>query len=731
MRLVAPVVLALLLPVAASTAPAPQSAQAPPQVPVFGSEVELITVDAVVLNRFGKAVPGLTREDFQVTEDGRPVEIVSFEAVVDPGDEPLPATSVLPSEAATNRPRSAPGTGRAFAIVIDDLGMAPERSADARDAVRGFLERGARAGDEVVLGTASGDVWWSARIPEGREDLLAVVSRARGKYEELFSANQMTEYEAFQIANREDSPALAQSAPGARGGDSSGRATAGGAEALPSGVGGVRERVRKRWEAQMLCSGPACEPMLRGRAVQMDAARRSRTQAALAAIGRGIEALRPIHGRKSLLLLSQGFVNDPGDRRTRNIVALSREANTAVYFIDVRGLQAFSGTTGSAAEAPPGPGANFDTFVTDRTTAAFEESVLSSTGSEGLASDTGGFSVRNTNDLGGGAERIAAESRVFYLLGFNAPEGKPAQAWRKLQVTTKRPGLDVRARKGYTLAKATVAPPAPKKGKERAPDPAVLQAVDSPHDATALPMRARVYVLEPGSEQTRVLVAAEFDSSALGPGGDKPRRLEMSAVVRMRDQPQEFRYDQAVELRPAAVGTTWRAIAREFGVPPGAAAVRVVLRDPATGALGSVSARFEVPGRDVLRVSTPILTDRVEPARAAGENPRPALAVSRAFPRDAGLYCQFEVIGARKGADGKARVAAGVSVFAANGTLVRESPSSPVAVDIEGRSVRLVGIDLAGLPEGSYDLVLDVRDEIADARLRQREPFTIEGLAAQ
>jgi VWFA-related protein len=726
MKRLACVVPVLVFPVAASTAPVPQAAQAPPQVPVFGTEVELITVDAVVLNTLGKAVPGLGREDFQVTEDGRPVEIVSFEAVVEPDAEPLPASSLLPSEPASNTPRSAPGTGRAFAIVIDDLGMAPERSADARAAVRAFLERGVRAGDDVVLGTASGDAWWSARLPEGRDDLLAVAERVRGKYEELFSINNMTEYEAFQIANREDSPALAQSSPGARG-DSSGRATGGsGAEALPSGVGGVRERVRKRWEAQMLCTGPACEPMLRGRAVQMDAARRGRTHATLAAIARGIEALRPIHGRKSLLLLSQGFLNDPGDRRTRNVVALSREANTAVYFIDVRGLQSFPGSTGSAAEAPPGPGANFDSFVADRSTGAFEESVLSATGSEGLASDTGGFSVRNTNDLGGGAERIAAESRVFYLLGFYALDGKPAQAWRRLKVTTKRPGLEVRARKGYTLAKAAVTPPA-KKAKERAPDPAVLRAVDSPRDATALPMRARVYVLEPGAKQTRVLVAAEFDSSALGPGSEGPRRLEMSAVVRMRDEPQEFRYDQAVELKPAAVGTTWRAIAREFGVPPGAAAVRVVLRDPATGALGSVSSRFEVPGLDVLRVSTPILTDRVEPARAAGESPRPALAVSRAFPRDAGLYCQFEVIGARKGPDGKPRVAAGVSVFAANGSLVRESPSSPVAVDAEGRSVRLVGIDLAGLPEGSYDLVLDVRDEVSDARLRQREPFTIQG----
>ncbi len=609
--------------------------------------------------------------------------------------------------------------------MIDDLGMQPERSPDARETVRAFLERGTRTGDEVVVATASGDVWWSGRIPEGREDLLAVVARARGKYEERFATNQMTEYEAFRIANYEDSPALTRSSGPARG-DTSGRSSGGGVDPLPSGIGSVRERVRKRWESALLCTGPACEPMLRGRAAQLDAVRRSRTQATLAAIGRGIEALRPIYGRKSLLLISQGFVNDPGDRRTRSVVALSREANTAVYFLDVRGLESLRGAvSGSAADAPPGPGAIIESFAADRGASAFDESVLSSTGSEGLASDTGGFSVRNTNDLGGGAERIAAESRVFYLLGFNAPEGKPAQAWRKLQVTTKRPGLDVRARKGYALAPVTLQ--AARKGKERAPDPAVLRAVDSPHDATGLPMRARVYVLDPGAEETRVLVAAEFDTSALGPGGDKPRRLELSAVVRMRDDPQEFRYDQAVELTPAANGTVWRADRARVRRAAGAAMARVVLRDPVSGALGSVSTRFEVPKPDVLRLSTPILTDQVQSAGAAGENPRPALAVSRAFPKDAGLYCQFEVIGAKKGPDGKARVAAGVSVFAANGTLVRESPSSPVEASLDGRSVRLVGIDLAGLPEGSYDLVLDVQDEIGHARLRQREPFTIVG----
>ena len=67
----------LFLPPPAVRAQAPPAAPAPP---TFPSGVELITVDAVVLDRDGRPVPGLTREDFVVKEDGRPREIASFEA---------------------------------------------------------------------------------------------------------------------------------------------------------------------------------------------------------------------------------------------------------------------------------------------------------------------------------------------------------------------------------------------------------------------------------------------------------------------------------------------------------------------------------------------------------------------------------------------------------------------------------------------------------------------------
>jgi hypothetical protein len=44
-----------------------------------------------------------------------------------------------------------------------------------------FLTDGVRDGDELVFATSSGDAWWSARMPEGREDLLALAARVRGR----------------------------------------------------------------------------------------------------------------------------------------------------------------------------------------------------------------------------------------------------------------------------------------------------------------------------------------------------------------------------------------------------------------------------------------------------------------------------------------------------------------------------------------------------------------------
>src|SRR6185503_5193955 len=233
-------------------------------------------------------------------------------------------------------------------------------------------------------------------------------------------------------------------------------------------------------------------------------------------------------------------------------------------------------------------------------------------GAMSLAEETGGFVVHNTNDLAAGAERVAAESRVFYMLGFEPPPGKKRGEWRKLRVEVKRDGLSVRARRGYTV-RAEAAPAAksvPTKEGTRTLPPAVETALDTAHDVAGIPLRAVTYVLEPREKDTtHVLVAAEFDAGGLtyqGSGKSRVARLEVTAAVTLRDTGKTLYSDERVEVRAAAgEAPGWRSVAREFDLPAGVAQARLIVRDPSTGAMGAVAQRFEVPRPGTLRVSTP------------------------------------------------------------------------------------------------------------------------------
>jgi hypothetical protein len=321
---------------------------------------------------------------------------------------------------------------------------------------------------------------------------------------------------------------------------------------------------------------------------------------------------------------------------------------------------------------------------------------------------------------------------VYYLLGFHPRPGKSARDWRKLKVEVKKPGLTVRARRGYALGQ-TLEPPkvARKAGKNAAPDPAVVRALDSPHDETGIPLRAITYLFEPLPKgATRVLVAAEFDTGRIPPpakGSGVGGKLDLSIVATHRDTGVEFRFDEVLGLGGAQAGApSWREVAREIDMPPGVAQVRVVVRDPASGEAGSVSQRFEVPPGDAFRLSTPILTDHVEPGATAGARPRPAISAHRVFKPAGGLYVQFEVFGAKRAqGGGSPRVSAGLALKTRDGRLVRDMPASPIAANPDGRVVRFIGMGLDGLEEGGYDLFLHVRDDVSGARLEQDEPLTL------
>jgi VWFA-related protein len=149
-------------------------------VPTFPSRAELVTVDAVVLDRAGQPVRGLTMADFILSEDGRPQAIVSFEAIDMGTMEPRAAGGAVSTPVATNV-RSGRPAASSFVLLVDDLSLAPSRSETVRTALTRFLAEGARDGDELIFATTSGDTWWTARMPEGaRTSWLSLPACAGG-----------------------------------------------------------------------------------------------------------------------------------------------------------------------------------------------------------------------------------------------------------------------------------------------------------------------------------------------------------------------------------------------------------------------------------------------------------------------------------------------------------------------------------------------------------------------
>ena len=170
-------------------------------VPKFASKVEMVTVDAVVQDAQGRPVRGLTAADFTLLEDGKAQAIGSFEAI-DVGETTGPWPSADQGPIATNaRPRSTAATS--YVLLIDDLSLAPSREDVVRTALDRFLDTSLRDGDEVIFATASRSAWWSARMPEGREDLRAVAARVRGRNLTDSAKDVVSEWEAYRISNFE------------------------------------------------------------------------------------------------------------------------------------------------------------------------------------------------------------------------------------------------------------------------------------------------------------------------------------------------------------------------------------------------------------------------------------------------------------------------------------------------------------------------------------------------
>jgi VWFA-related protein len=681
--------------------------------PVFGAAVELVRIDALVLDKDGRPVTGLTQSDFEVEEGGRLQTITSFEPVVVRGTRPAPAVEPPRLSAGRLRP---PTEGRCLLLYFDDVHVRQASIERVRQALRRFVEQDLREGDWVTVVAPEQEVWWTARNAWEYRQLGAVIERLKGQG----AGDSYADWQALR--------ALESGLSGATGGRAvmaGGATPAGGAPAGGQPASG-RARSERPTDEAVAGVGSADASFL---GAEMEALVKRRTGMTLGGLRQALESLVPLHGHKSLVMISEGFLMLPGMPGYQEAIDVARRANVAIHFLDPRALE-----TGLADASTPSGEGQPRTGVMPGTQLA-----IAAGEAEGIAFVTGGHAFGST-DAGRALRQVAAEAEAYYLLGYSPENAKKGE--RRVKVRVKREGLKVLARSRYFVADpaqaaATAAtlpaaagvsavsaaslPSPSRKGEPlRTPaDAAALGAMRSLADTTDVPLRLSTFFFEPsGQGEVATLLATEVVPPP-APAGERVYKVISEARPREGGTPARDQF----EISPDASAHGPLILARQWHLPPGVWQVRLLVEETVTGRIGTAIHTFEVPDPAAFRLSTPILTGELDDPNGRR---KPRLTLGRTFRSGSIVYCQYSVYGApATGGDKPASRVLGSWTLRRGGDVVRETPPTLIQPAPDGRVTRTLGIGLQGAPPGEYALELTARDEKTGESLTRTEPFTV------
>lgn len=667
---------ASLVLLAAITVPAqqaPPSGGQPPPV-TFKVEVNYVEIDAVVTDAQGQFVRNLSRDDFEVVEEGRPQQVSAFSLVdlaIERPDAPLFRNTEIEPDVRSNRGEF---NGRVLILVLDNLHTAPLRSARVKLAARQFVERYV-----------------------GANDLVAVVQTglARGGTQELTGsrARLLRAIDRF-IGQKMPSSALGQFAPPVeRGRDSS-----------------SLERV-------------------------------SMARNTLETLKNLAVYLEPIRGRrKAIVWFSEGLDYEsegPGSIDSgvrdlmRDAIASATRAGVSFYGVDPRGLGAGLDDTIDIAGMPDpetpgvGPGALFD------------EVRRSQNALRTLSAETGGFAIVNQTDMRAGFQRLVQENSSYYLLGYYSADERRDGKFRRVDVRVRRPGLEVRARKGYTAPRGRAAAPAA--ASAPGASPAIREAMNSPLPAAGLAMTVFAAPFMGTSSNASLAIVAEFEPGQLRfieKDGTFAEDLEVVAIAvdangKVRDGGRDEAPLRLSAQSHALVAASGLRLTRRLSVPPGRYQVRVGAREANGAAVGAVTLDVDVPdfAKAPLAMSGIALTSP-SASRMITANPDPQFkdvlpaspTALRDFPSSDVLSLFVEIYDNQKTPH---RVGIQTAVTADNGTVVFTSSDERRSEEFAGSKGGGYGhaatIPLKGLAPGRYVLSVSARTMLSNGATAARE----------
>ena len=387
-------------------------------------DAKLVEVGVVVRDSRGRTVGGLTRDDFDIQDGGKRQEIQTFSV-----DSSSRAAAVAPSRqpAVTVAPPGQPAPVKAppryVALLLDDLSLDFPDLVHVRTAARRFLSEGMSAGDQLGIFTTSGrqvlpftsDASKIIATIDGFKSVPTIVNSA--------ACPRLTPYDAYVIANKLDSTALAVKA------DELARCSG-----IPNRPGNQVDRstqliVDSRAAAQVQSQAEAMWAQVEGLA-----------RASLRTIQDIVQLLGGMPGRRMILLASSGFLTQTLEPEQEVIARQALRRQVVIHSLDAKGVYTLDPVESTM-------GANIRSFIYQNSVGTRQKD-LSNEVLANLALSTGGLFFHNNNDLNLGFREVGLMPEVSYVLGF-APEGPADGKYHKLKVGVKSKGKTVQARPGY------------------------------------------------------------------------------------------------------------------------------------------------------------------------------------------------------------------------------------------------------------------------------------------
>jgi VWFA-related protein len=425
-----------------------------PQTPIFRAKVEVLTVQASVLDRDGKPMIDLAPSDFIVTLNGKPRHVRDTRFFGDGGTEVVPQ----PETSYPGPVMNSSEDGRILVFVVDRDSIAPGNEKVVLDAASRVID-GLRSSDAVGVLSLPGD-----RVHLTRSPLLAkmALSRMTGARPRIMQSRDynITWDEALGYERHDQL---------------------------------VIQRVVERECADVVqpdtITRNPCPPELETYAREFLLTARYRAQSILLNLSSLAKQLAPMRGPKQIVFLSGGFPFGQDLLAEYNrFAAQAADAQIAFYAVHLDGAGA-DVTIAKQSQASAFGGRDF------------------ANGMATVATMTGGAFFSAGGSANGLFDRVRTEMNNFYEIAVEMEGSDAAAASLEIEVKVSRPGASIRNRR-------RVLPPARLAAANTSADP-LADLIQQPIDVAEVPIALSSYTMRGDEASTlRTIVGVEAGSLA-------------------------------------------------------------------------------------------------------------------------------------------------------------------------------------------------------------------------